>query len=188
MVPDTTHSCWTWTGNKKKIFNLSKGLVSIHSGENKASVHWSHNIMASFFIRQLAEQFWSVNLITSAFEVWIPNISNQDITKVHLLGNHTYSGINISAWRQNNSCRSSEKIEDVLMFVHVSHVETSVTCWYSLHMSDSDVQRRYWFRSMVWSTIPSVGYGFNPYCALGTFLTFFVQTWQSFSYGRLSPP
>jgi hypothetical protein len=77
MVPDTTHSRWTRTGSKKE--NLSKGLVFIHSGENKAttrSVHKSHNIMASFIIRQLVEQFWSVNLVTAAFGVRIPNISN----------------------------------------------------------------------------------------------------------------
>ncbi len=77
MVPDTTHSCWTRTGSKKE--NLSKGLVFIHSGENEAatrSIHLSHNIMASFIIRQLAEQYWSVNLVTAAFGVRIPNISN----------------------------------------------------------------------------------------------------------------
>ena len=85
--------------------------------------------MASFIICQLAEQFWSVNLVTAAFGVRIPNISNWDITKVHLLGNHTYSGINISAWRQNDSWRSSEKIQDVLLFARVSHVETFVTSW-----------------------------------------------------------
>ncbi len=85
--------------------------------------------MASFIIRQLAEQFWSVNLVTAAFGVRIPNIFNWDITKVHLLENHTYSGINISAWCQNDSWRSSEKIQDVLWFARVSHVETFVTSW-----------------------------------------------------------
>ena len=85
--------------------------------------------MASFIIFQLAEQFWSVNLVTAAFGVQIPNISNWDITKVHLLGNHTYSGINISAWCQNDSWHSSEKIQDVLLFAYVSHVETFVTSW-----------------------------------------------------------
>ncbi len=85
--------------------------------------------MASFIICQLAEQFWSVNLVTAAFGVRILNISNWDITKVHLLGNHTYSGINISIWRQNDSWRSSEKIQDVLLFARVSRVETFVTSW-----------------------------------------------------------
>jgi hypothetical protein len=32
--------------------------------------------MASFIIRQLAEQFWSVNLVTAAFGVRIPSVSN----------------------------------------------------------------------------------------------------------------
>ena len=44
--------------------------------------------MASFIGCQLADQFWSVNLVTSAFGVQIPNISNRDITKVDLSGNH----------------------------------------------------------------------------------------------------
>jgi hypothetical protein len=77
MVPDTTHSRWTRTDSKKE--NLSEGLVFIHSGENEAatrSIHKSYNIVASFIIHQLAEQFWSVNLVTAAFGVQIPNISN----------------------------------------------------------------------------------------------------------------
>jgi hypothetical protein len=45
----------------------------------------------------MAEQFWSVNLVTAAFGVWITSVSKKVLTKVHLLGNHTYSGINISA-------------------------------------------------------------------------------------------
>ncbi len=68
MVPNTTHSRWTRTGSKKE--NLSKGLVFIHSGENEAatrSVHESHNIMASFIIPQLAEQFWSINLVVTGW-------------------------------------------------------------------------------------------------------------------------
>jgi hypothetical protein len=40
MVPDTTHTCWTCTGNKKE--NLSKGLISIRSGENKAATKSVH--------------------------------------------------------------------------------------------------------------------------------------------------
>jgi hypothetical protein len=83
--------------------------------------------MASFIIRQLAEQFWSVNLVTAAFGVRIPSVSNRVVTKVHLLGNHTYSGINISAWHPNDSWPSPEKIQDVLLFAHDSHVETFVT-------------------------------------------------------------
>jgi hypothetical protein len=85
--------------------------------------------MASFIIPQLVEQFWSVNLVTAAFGVRIPNISNWDITKVHLLENHTYFGINISTWHQHDLWCSSEKIEDVLLFARVSHVETFVTSW-----------------------------------------------------------
>ena len=37
--------------------------------------------MASFILRQLAEQFWSVNHVTYAFGIRIPNISNQDTQK-----------------------------------------------------------------------------------------------------------
>ncbi len=85
--------------------------------------------MASFIVHQLAEQFWSVNLVTSAFGVRIANISNRDRHhKSSHIGKSPYSGINISAWRQNDSWRSSEKIEDVLLSARVSHVETSVTC------------------------------------------------------------
>ncbi len=80
--------------------NLSEGLVPIYSGVNKAaarSIQQSHNIMALFISRQMAEQFWSVNLVTAAFGVRITSVSKRVLTKVHLLGNHTYSGINISA-------------------------------------------------------------------------------------------
>jgi hypothetical protein len=80
--------------------NLSEGLVPIHSGVNKAamrSVQQSHNIMASFISRQMAEQFWSVKLVAAAFGVRITGVSKKVLTKVHLLGNHTYSRINISA-------------------------------------------------------------------------------------------
>ncbi len=78
---------------------------------------------------QLAEQFWSVNLVTAAFEVRIPSVSNWDITKVHLLGNHTYSRIIIPTWCLNDLWCSSEKIQDVLLFARVSYVETFVTSW-----------------------------------------------------------
>jgi hypothetical protein len=64
-------------GEEKEI--LSKGLVSIRSVKNEdvtRSVHYSHNIMASFIICQLAEQFWNVNLVTAVFGVQIPSVSN----------------------------------------------------------------------------------------------------------------
>ncbi len=60
--------------------NLSEGLVPIHSVVNKAatrSIQQSHNIMASFISRQMAEQFWSVNLVTAAFGVWITSVSKK---------------------------------------------------------------------------------------------------------------
>jgi hypothetical protein len=85
--------------------------------------------MDSFITRQLAEQFWSVNLVTSAFGVWIASVSSYVFTKVHLLGNHNFSGINISAWHQNDLWCSSEKIQGVLLFARISHVETFITSW-----------------------------------------------------------
>jgi hypothetical protein len=39
--------------------------------------------MASFITRQLAEQFWSVNIATAIFGVWIASVSNCVVTKVH---------------------------------------------------------------------------------------------------------